>query len=407
VSRTEPRRPDVSTDAVVEQVFRAETAVVVAALARWLGDIDLAEDAVQEAYIEALDHWARDGVPNNPGAWVTVTARRRALDRLRRDRVGQAKLALLAAEPAVEPDDRLGLVFACCHPSLSRESQVALTLRAVGGLSTAEIASAFLVSEPTMAARITRAKHTLRDLGVPVAVPDPDELDERLGQVLTVIYLVYNEGYLSTAPVSAQRRELAIEAVQLARLLQDLMPTEPEVLGLLALLVLHESRAAARFDGWGRLVLLRDQDRRRWDADGIRAGTELLERALAMRRPGPFQVQAAIAALHAQAPSYGATDWAQIVRLYDDLMVRSPSAVIALNRVVAVAEVSGPARALAELEPLADELATYRLFHATRAVLLRQLDRPEEARDADLRALELASNPAERELLTRRLGGPG
>jgi RNA polymerase sigma-70 factor (ECF subfamily) len=407
----------------LEQVYREEATRIRAALAARLGDVGLAEELVQDAFIEALEHWRAEGVPPNPGGWLATTARRKAIDRLRRERAGREKLALLAVTqsrrtgPGDRPagpddlelvgghadDDLLGLVFACCHPSLPRESQIALTLRAVCGLTTAEISAAFLVSEPTMAQRLTRARKALRDTGPAVRVPDPDQLGDRLDEVLAVIYLVFNEGYLASAGRTPARRDLAAQAVALNRLLHRLMPREPEVLGLLALLLLHESRAATRFDGWGRLVRLQDQDRARWDRSLTAEAAMLLARAMAMHRPGPYQIQAAIAAVHGQAPDYEHTDWQQIRVLYDRLYLLTPSPVVRLNRAVATRFTIGPQAALAEVEPLAGELDGYRLFHAVRAELLHELGRDEQARSANERALALAANPAERELLARRL----
>jgi predicted RNA polymerase sigma factor len=366
---------------------------------------------VQDAFVEALEHW-RDGPPANPAGWLATTARRKAIDRLRRARAGDAKLALLAvtetgtgaaADAEGDGDELLGMIFACCHPALPRESQIALTLRAACGLSTAQIAAAFLVAEPAMAQRLLRARKALRAARADLRVPDPDELGGRLAEVLAVVYLVFNEGYLASAGRQPARRDLAVQAVALARLLHRLMPREPEVHGLLALLLLHESRAATRFDGWGQLVRLADQDRARWDGTVIAEATRLLDRALALRRPGPYQIQAAIAALHAEAPDYDRTDWRQIRLLYDRLQALAPSPVVLLNRAVATRYVAGQEAALAEIAPLAGELDGYRLFHALRAGLLAGLGRQEEARAASERALALAGNPAERELIARRL----
>ncbi|MBO0850453.1 MAG: RNA polymerase subunit sigma-24 [Pseudonocardia sp.] len=394
----------------LERVYRTEATRIRAALAARFGDVGLAEELVQDAFAEALEHWPRDGVPPNPGGWLATTARRKAIDRLRRERAGQRKLALLAASHSGdlapdtdEHDDLLGLVFACCHPSLPRESQIALTLRTVCGLTTGEIAAAFLAGEPAMAQRLSRARKALRDSGTEVRVPDPDLLGDRLAEVLAVVYLVFNEGYLASAGRAPARRDLAARAVALTRLLHRLMPREPEVLGLLALLLLHESRAATRFDGWGRLVRLQDQDRTRWDGTLVAEASALLDRAMAMRRAGPYQVQAAIAALHAAAPSYERTDWRQIRLLYDRLDGMTPSPVVRLNRAVATRFAIGPAAALVETDALAEELDGYRLFHAARADLLHALGRHDEARAANERALTLAANPAERELLARRL----
>jgi RNA polymerase sigma-70 factor (ECF subfamily) len=302
-----------------------------------------------------------------------------------------------------DTDELLGLIFACCHPSLSRESQIALTLRVVCGLTTAEISAAFLASEPAMGQRLSRARKALRETGAAVRIPDPDQLGSRLDEVLAVIYLVFNEGYLASAGRTPARRDLAAQAVAVNRLLHTLMPGEPEVLGLLALMLLHESRAATRFDGWGRLVRLADQDRSLWDRALIGEATRLLSRAMTMHRPGPYQIQAAIAAVHGAARRYAGTDWRQIRALYDRLLLFTPSPVVRLNRAVATRFVIGPQAALDEVEPLAGDLADYRLFHAVRAELLAGLGRHDQASLANERALELAANPAERELLARRL----
>jgi RNA polymerase sigma factor (sigma-70 family) len=417
----------------LERIYRAEAPRITAALAARTGDVGLAADAVQDAFVEAIEHW-RDGPPPNPGGWLATTARRKAVDRLRRARAGQEKLALLAATEAwagadggsragrgsasgagsgsgagaaADADDAddelLGMIFACCHPALPRESQIALTLRAACGLTTAEIAAAFLAAEPAMTQRLLRARKALRAAHADLSVPDPDVLADRLAEVLAVVYLVFNEGYLASAGRQPARRDLAAQAVALARLLHRLMPREPEVLGLLALMLLHESRAATRFDGWGRLVRLADQDRSRWNAALIAEATGLLDRALTQRASGPYQVQAAIAALHAEAPDYDHTDWRQIRLLYGRLQELTPSPVVLLNRAVATRYTDGPETALAEIEPLAGELDGYRLFHALRAGLLAGLGRDDEAKDASERALALAGNPAERELLARRL----
>jgi RNA polymerase sigma factor (sigma-70 family) len=398
-------------DLALERVYRDEAPRITAALAARIGDVGLAADAVQDAFVEAIEHWRDGGVPPNPGGWLATTARRKAIDRLRRAQAGEQKLALLAvAEPTAaeqdpdDPDDDLlGMVFACCHPALPRESQIALTMRAVCGLTTAEIAAAFLVAEPAMAQRLLRARKALKAAHADLRVPEPDELADRLAEVLAVVYLVFNEGYLASAGREPARRDLAARAIALTRLLHRLMPREPEVLGLLALLLLHSSRAATRFDGWGRLVRLADQDRSQWDQGQTAEATRLLDRALALRGPGPYQVQAAIAALHAQAPDYEHTDWPQIRLLYDRLQGMTPSPVVLLNRAVATRYVLGPEAALAEITPLAAELDGYRLFHALRAGLLAGLGREEEAAAASERALALAGNPAERELLARRL----
>ena len=391
----------------LERAYREEATRIRAALAARTGDIGLAEDAVQDAFVEAIEHWPRDGVPPNPGGWLATTARRKAVDRLRRDKAGAEKLALLAAGDAAadwEADDELlSLVFACCHPALPEQAQVELTLRAVCGLTTDQIASAFLVTEPTMSQRLLRARKALQQAAAEVRVPDPDELGGRLAVVLAVVYLVFNEGYLASSGREPARRDLAAQAIALTRTLHRLMPREPEVLGLLALLLLHESRAAARFDGWGRLIRLKDQDHRRWDQNLAKEAAGLLDRAMALRRPGPYQVQAAIAALHAEAPCYEQTDWRQIRLLYNRLQNLRPSPVVLLNRAVATRYAVGAEAALAEIEPLSAELDGYHLFHALRAGLLTTLGRDAEARAASERALALASNPAERELLTRGL----
>lgn len=401
----------------LERTYRVEATRLRATLARRLGDVGLAEDLVQDAFVEALEHWQADGVPPNPGGWLTTTAWHKAIDRQRRAKAGREKLALLTITAGTTvgrsggpdeldaDDDLLSLVFACCHPALSADSQIALTLRAVCGLTTAEIAAAFLVSEQAMGQRLSRARRSLRDAAVAVRIPDPEELGERLAAVLAVVYLVFNEGYLASAGRTPARRDLAAQAVSLGRLLHRLMPREAEVLGLLALMLLHESRAVTRFDGWGRLIRLADQDRSRWDGDLAAEATNLLDRAIALHRPGPYQVQAAIAALHASAPTYADTDWEQIRLLYDGLQAMTPSPVVRLNRAVATRYVCGPEAALYEVEPLAVELDDYRLFHAVRAELLSAVGRASDARAANERALELAANPAERELIARRLSG--
>jgi RNA polymerase sigma-70 factor (ECF subfamily) len=403
-------------DARLELVLREERGRLTAALLRILGDWDMAEELVQDAAMAALEHWPADGVPRNPGAWLMTTARRRAVDRIRRNARYRDRIPQLTAEATamkgsittggpMAADDRLRLLFTCCHPALSREAQVALTLRTIGGLETPAVARAFLVPEATIAQRIVRAKRKIRDARIPYRVPDAAELPARLMEVLTVLYLVFNEGYLASAGAAAERRDLATDAEWLTSLLARLMPDEPEVLGLLALMRLHLARADARFGPGGSLVLLRDQDRSRWDRARIAEASALLERAERMRRPGPYQLQAAIVATHADAPSYAATDWSGVVRLYDALLAIEPTPVVALNRALALAELAGPQRALDEIEPLADRLDEYHLFHAARAELLRRLGRHDEARTADRRALDLTDNPAERRLLEERLRG--
>ncbi len=397
-----------STDvsALVDRLWRAEAASMLGALSRRLGDFDLAEEALSEAVTAALKLWPEEGVPEQPAGWLVTTGWRKALDRLRREAVGREKLARIGAEPPPPPgvDDRLAMIFACCHPDLAESVRVALTLYAASGLTTAEIAAAFLVPVPTMAQRLARAKRQLREREIRVEVPA--DRTARLPAVLAVIYLVFNEGYLSSGR-SAQRRELAREGLDLARQLAELLPREPEVAGLTALLELHEARAATRFDSWGRLVLLEHQDRRRWNADLIDRAANRLRAAVRQGRPGPYQVQAGIAALHALAPSYAETNWAEVRALYDRLHALEPSPIVLLNRAVATRFAVGPAQALAEVEALGDRLDGYRLWHAVRADLLAALDRPAEALAAAERALDLATNPAERELMSRRVGDLG
>jgi RNA polymerase sigma-70 factor (ECF subfamily) len=405
-------RPGV--DASLEAVLREERVRLTGSLVRIIGDWDVAEELVQDAAVAALEHWPRDGVPDNPGAWLMTTARRRAVDRLRRQARYRERLALLSAEVTrmdapiatggpMEADDRLRLLFTCCHPALSREAQVALTLRTVGGLDTRSVARAFLVPEATIAQRIVRAKRKIRDAAIPYRVPELAELPPRLGEVLSVLYLVFNEGYLASAGDAAERRDLARDAEWLTSLLVRLMPDEPEPMGLLALMRLHLARARARFSAGGSIVLIQDQDRRLWDAPAVTDASRLLERALRLGRAGPYQLQAAIVAVHATAPSYGATDWDEIVALYDRLYAMQPSPVVALNRALALAEQLGPAAGLAAMDPLGDRLAGYHLFHAARGELLRRLERGAEALEADRRALVLTDNPAEQRLLQERI----
>jgi RNA polymerase sigma-70 factor (ECF subfamily) len=396
-----------AVEAALATVFREEAGRLTAALVRFLNDFDLAEDLVQEALIEALRHWPEEGIPEKPGAWLLITARRKALDRLRRQRKYDEKLSLLVASELHdirgEGDNRLQLIFTCCHPSLAREAQVALTLRAVMGLTTREIASAFLLGEATVAQRIVRAKQKIVKARIPYRVPATSEMAERLGEVLAVLYLTFNEGYLASSGAAAERRNLAEDALWLTNLLVRLMPDEPEAIGLLVLMRLQLARAAARFDQTGRLVLLQEQDRSLWDQAAIAEAAGMLERLARLRRPGPYQLQAAIAACHAEAPSWKATDWEQIYLLYERLYAFWPTAVVRLNRAIAMQYVAGPARALAEADALAGELQDYHLLHATRAQLLRALDRLDEARTADERALSLTRNPAERALIEERL----
>jgi RNA polymerase sigma factor (sigma-70 family) len=383
-------------------VVREHAGRLAVALMAVTGDFSTAEDLVQDAVVTALRRWPTEGIPDRPDAWLFTVARNRGLDVLRREANYRAKLAQLQWPVQPEPDERLRLIFTCCHPALSRPAQIALTLRVVCGLTTAQIARAFLVPETTVAQRITRAKRKIADAGIPYRIPDPDELHARLGEVLAVIYLLLNEGYLSTAE-QAQSRDLVDDAHWLATLLNQLMPTEPEVTGLLALITLHRGRADARFDADGELVLLQHQDRSRWDHDAIAEATQLLTQAARLRRPGPYQLQAAIVACHADAKDWAGTDWEQIVVLYDMLLHLAPSPVTRLHRAVALRYAAGPRAALDELDTLGDTLDGYHLFHATRAELLRALGQPQQARSADERALELTANPAEQALLQQRI----
>ncbi|MGD9997399.1 MAG: RNA polymerase sigma factor [Ilumatobacteraceae bacterium] len=399
----------------IGRVFREESGQVVATLVRVFGDIDIAEEAVQDAFVIATTKWPESGLPPNPGGWITTTARNRALDRIRReshraDKYTQAAVlaggddddpaTTIDSEGGAVQDDRLRLIFTCCHPALAPEAQVALTLRLLGGLHAAEIARAFLVPETTMRQRLTRAKAKIKANHIPYRVPDDAELPDRLRPVLTVVYLIFNEGYTSTSGDDLVRDDLCAEAVRLARLLAQLMPDEPEVLGLLALLLLIESRRPARTAADGSLVLLADQDRSLWVRPLVDEGQALVRQCLRRGRPGPYQIQAAINAVHSDAPIAAATDWTQIVQLYDQLMAIAPSPIVALNRAVAVAELSGPQDALAAIEHL--ELDDYQPFHATHGELLRRAGRTDEAAAAFDRAIELSTNLTERRFLEAR-----
>jgi RNA polymerase sigma-70 factor, ECF subfamily len=406
--------PDPVTRADIERVFRAEYGRAVAVLVRSFGDVDVAEEAAQEAFTAAVERWPATGLPPRPTGWIITTARNRAIDRLRREAVRadkHAQAALLTDsegpyEPGEEdavPDERLRLIFTCCHPALAPASRVALTLRLLGGLTTAEIARAFLVPEPTMAQRLVRAKGKIRDARIPYRAPRAEQLPDRLGAALTVIYLIFNEGYATTSGDRLDRADLCAEAIRLGRLLAELMPDEPEVMGLLALMLLTESRRPARTTPDGAIVLLAEQDRELWDLDLIGEGQAIVRECLRRNQPGPYQIQAAINAVHTDATTASDTDWGQILQLYDQLFALTPTPVVALHRAVALAEVAGPAEALAAVDAL--DLDTYYLFHAVRADLLLQLGRTTEAARAYETAIGRTANTPEQDLLKRRLAG--
>jgi RNA polymerase sigma-70 factor (ECF subfamily) len=388
---------------VLTAVFREEAGRLTGALVRIVGDFALAEEVVHDAILVALERWPVEGIPDRPGAWLFTVARRKAIDRMRREARHRDKLVLLDQPLSHEEDDRLRLIFTCCHPALNREAQIALTLRVVCGLTPEQIARAFVTSEAAIAKRLVRARRKIVDAAIPYRIPNDDELEERLAQVLSVLYCMFNEGYLTSTGPPATRQDLAQDAVWLESLLVKLLPGEAEPLGLLALMQLHLARARARFDCSGEIVLLKDQDRSRWDRRMIGEALDVLVTASNLHHPGPYQLQAAIVACHCEAGSWEGTDWAQIVALYDALLTFTPTPIVAMNRAIALRELAGPDVGLAALDGLGAELDRYHLFHAARADMLLELGRRQASHEELAAALQLVTNPAERSLLERRL----